>query len=467
MSWLYVRDDNGSNVGTCSDTSGKYGTQKTGTWASAFSAVSEYYATIESAITNGSPASGDYILCGNDHAASFAASGDITIPAGVLIVSVDVSDVEAYLPGASETQTTGNDWVAGVNVLVAGVSLSNADNVFNIASQSHAVLQDLTITADGAGDNGLFTFSPGQATLVNVNLNANNTTANPFTLKEGSVLWYGGSTNATDHLFDPGDIGSSGVAICKIVGVDLSTVGTLMSSTSSNAIAFHIEMHNCQLKSGVSLIDTTNLKNRHNRFEMYGCDDSSGNALYRFYILDGAGTAENNEVTYVTATESWYEGSDKSSIEVTTTSTCGHNNPFIFELPAQYVDLGDTSTDTLTIDLVSNITLTDTDIAAFLCYPDGTTMVQPNWVTSGKTVGTGNYGIDPLAAGTTLTASALGAGDWTGEPASPNFYEMVLDTSGDPGEATAISIRIEVYKSGIDGTTNKLFIHPLITVSAT
>jgi hypothetical protein len=137
--------------------------------------------------------------------------------------------------------------------------------------------------------------------------------------------------------------------------------------------------------------------------------------------------------------------------------------PFIFDLPAQYIDLSDTASDVLTLDLVTDLTLTDTEIAAFIQYADGTTIVQSNGLTTGKTVGTGNLGIDPLAAGSTLAASALGAGDWTAEPASPNFYKLELDTTSDAGQACVVSVRIAVFRASI--AAGKLFIHPLITAS--
>ena len=198
---------------------------------------------------------------------------------------------------------------------------------------------------------------------------------------------------------------------------------------------------------------------------MYNCDDATGNDFHRFLRTTGSGAVYNNDSVYVTATKAWYGGLAYSSMEVTTTAFCNHGNPFVFDFPSRYADLSDASSDLVTIELVTAAaqTLTDTDIAAFLVYPDGTTAVIPVWVTSGKTVGAGNYGVDPLAAGTTLAAGALGAGDWTGEPVSGNFYKMQLDTTGTAGQATALAIRIEVYKPSI--AVGELFIHPLVTLS--
>ena len=125
--------------------------------------------------------------------------------------------------------------------------------------------------------------------------------------------------------------------------------------------------------------------------------------------------------------------------------------PFVFNLPIEYVDLTNTTTDLIRVALTTSLTLTDTEIAAYLVYPDGTTSVQANWVTSGKTVGAGNYGIDPLDAGTTLPTSSTA---WTG--ALANKYQLDCDTSGDPGAVAPVSVRIEIYRASI--TNTQLFI---------
>ena len=93
-------------------------------------------------------------------------------------------------------------------------------------------------------------------------------------------------------------------------------------------------------------------------------------------------------------------------------------------------------------------------------------MITPNWLTSGKTVGTGNLGIDPLAAGTTLTnTGGLSDSSWTKvlSDANATQYRLELDTSSNVGEATAVGIRIEVYVPSI--AAGELFIHPLLTLS--
>ena len=464
--YIYVSSVVGTNTGA-SDTS------QASPLTGAFSAMtaSDVYDNIGSVVAGCSPSDGDTIYVADNHAASYdngasytLNSGGSVTGAGLRIISVDRADATLYKPGATDTLSDVTDDIfLNNNGLIQGVSISSGDNS-NVAGASAGWrFIDVTIVQEGGGDVSFLLSNDGiNFELVNVDIDCINTGVCFQVLKGGRVNWNGGALlTASPDFITSSAFGSQGGASLFFTGVDMSILtGTIMPATSGGNIIL-VRLNECRLNSSVTLHGT--LERQHHRFEMFNCDDSTGNDFHRFYIADGAGAVQNNDATYVTATETWYEGSDKSSMEVTTTASCSHVWPFVFELPAQYVDLSQAASDVVTLELTTDLTLTDTDIAAFLCYPDGTTSVQANWVTSGKTVGTGNYGIDPLAAGTTLTTGSLGAGDWTGEPTSPNFYKMVLDTSGDAGQATAVSIRIEVYKASI--AAGKLFIHPLLTLS--
>ena len=463
MAYYYVKSG-----GTASGDGGRYASQKTGSWATAFTDASEYYDELRDAILATTiPADGDLILLSDVHAFNGASSGTPNVSGSIEIISVDDDDIELYSPGASDLNTNAfsdKSINSGINapVLIQGMEIGSADDSLIVGGQNTELrVIDATLSVTGPSDICLNVTSLGSSIeLINTTLKgfsgsiAISTNGGDYQ----KIHWYGGAVDTMTTLHSTPQCG------CELIinGVDLSPVTTLISGLAGNDDGYRMVLSNCTLNSSVTI---PTMQARYQRFEMYNCDDSSG-VLHRFYIAGYAGTASNNDTTYVTTTESWYDGSDKSSIEVTTTANCSHKSPFVFELPAQYIDLSSASSDVLTLDLVTDSTalsLTNTDIAAFLVYPDGTTAVQANWVTSGKTVGTGNYGIDPLAAGTALSASSLGAGDWTGEPASANFYKMELDTSGDAGQATACSVRIEVYKASI--ASGKLFIHPLMTTS--
>jgi len=442
--------------------------------ASSFSTLttSNYYPDIYTAVTAGtktSPAtSGDYILCSDLHSTSTTFAGSISIPAGVYVISVDDSNGSLYKPGATENDTgTSNQYYLNNGVLVAGLDLENGDNVLRLpdgVTESAARVIDTKLRVDTTNDIAYYSNVDGcRITLVNVDIFGNSSTAYGFYVVGGGHLeWQGGSISTITDLFF--EFGASGGATAIITGVDLSSITTLIPSYASSRDETLLRLNHCKINGSVTL--PSGYLKYGQRFEMYNCDNGTDDKLYRFYIADYSGTAFNNDSTYVTTTESWYDGSDKSSIEVTTTANCTKAFPLVFELPAQYVDLATNST--ITIELVydaTEITLDRESIAAFLCYPDGTTAVQANWITSGSTVGTGNYGIDPLGSGTALHTSSLTTGSWTGLSGmtTATVGALELNTSGDAGQATIASVRIEVYEPNIE--SGELFIHTLMGVS--
>lgn len=471
MSWYYVKSG-GTASGASEDASGSDGiatSQLTGAWSGT---ASEYFndlnAASEATLT---PGNGDVIVVSSAHSYTDSGTGACNLNGGsasgtgLIVVSADDSNRENYLPGASETWSNSQYLYTYYNVLFAGVSITGEANPhIEIDLDSNITFQDLTLKGGtGLGEDIIkMSVDGANLTLKNVILNGRNV-ASAINIGNGSKMtWYGGSV-AGSTLTGLFDLTGNGGSFIKLFGVDLSGVSGLVVTPTSSDDNFDIMLQNCTTRAALSMPVPTD---DGQIFSMFNCDDTTDDDYHRFYYATGNGSAENNDAVYVTNTETWYEGTDKSSIKVITKSTTSAIKPFIFELPAQYVDLGDVSTDTLTLDMVANVTLTDADIAAYLVYPDGTTMVTPRIEVSGSPV-TGSNAIDPYSAGSTLATSALGAGDWTGEPASPNFYELVLDTSGTAGEATVVSVRIEVTKASIDGTTNVLYIHPLLTVSAT
>lgn len=460
---IYVSSVHGTNTGA-TDTS--YAAQQTGNITSLTAA--NVYDNIGSAIAGTAPTAGDVIYVASNHAAAYNNGTFISIPEGVHIYSVDDTNIDQYEPGASEHLTdTADIYYFNDKMLLAGVSFETGADVFRATgNEPHVRMIDATITVDSVGDDAIYLARDGGSVeLVNVDVAANGVTAGAFTISlAGVITWRGGAvTTNMNQLISA--MGGAGGGFIYVEGVDLSLVGQLhfnQGSSQDNTLA---KFTNCLIKSSVVLPSTASFGRSGQRFEMYNCDDATGDALYRFLIADYSGTAKNNDSVYVTNTDPWYGGTDKSSIEVQTSANCSHAAPFVFELPAQIIDLSQAASDKITIELLMENTLTDTDIAGFLVYPDAVAAVKPNWATSGKTVGTGNYGIDPLAAGTALPSSSLGAADWTGEGIiiSQEYRKIEIDTSADAGQLTVAAIRIEVYKPSI--LAGDLFIHPIVSVS--
>jgi len=460
MAFYYVKSG-----GTATGDAGRYATEQTGSFASL--GASGYYDSLEDAFgATTIPTQSDSIRVSHLHNNTSALSGNINAMKFADITSVDDSNCDQYKPGAKELSSGAfKEYQLSFNAshsgLIAGMDFGTDDIVLNLSLfDSSCTLIDCTVRPGTENDVGIWVSNAGpMATLKNVTVAAGDSNATGLAIAScANVVWYGGAITTATKAVDIQNVGGR----LHVIGVDLSPCTTLISGLVAGDDKLFVLLDHCKLNASAAI---PTMQNPNQRFEMYNCDDVTGNAFHRFLIKDYVGQASNNDSTYVTATQSWYDGTDKSSIEVSTTAGCSHAAPFIFNLPAQIVDLSDAGSDLITIDLVSEDQLTDTDIAAFLVYPDGVTKVQANWVTSGKTVGTGNYGIDPLAAGTNLPTSALGASDWTGETGitTPVFSKLELDTSGDAGSLLAAEIRIEIYKPSI--ASGDLFIHPVLSVS--
>lgn len=439
--------------------------------------AAKYYDSIAAACGDGtksSPASdGDFVLVSDQHsqAHDFGISPEINEsgaqnPAqGLQIISVDDTDTSVYKPGGSEELNDVSDnFIFNRTGLIAGITLKTADTVFNIGLvNSTWQIQDCVLNvSNGTADMAVTsTKDGGKVILRNTDINFTGAGNVLCQIGGGSVLEiHGGAVSGTapNNLIESAS-GDGGGAQIWLNGVDLSAMsGTIWEGPSTWRDSILVKLTNCRLHDSLTALYGT-LAMSYHRFEMYNCDDST-DKYYRFEVADGTGSAKNNDSVYVTATEAWYGGSDKSSIQVDTESYCSRTQPFVFELPTQYIDLASGSTDVLTIDMATAETLVKQDMAAFLVYPDGTTSIIPNWVSSGPSA-SGYIGIDPMDSSTAMPSSSLGAGDWTSEPGSPNFYKMTLDTSGDAGQAAAVSVRIEVYKASI----GPIYIHPLFTLS--
>jgi hypothetical protein len=455
---IYVDSNHGTNDGS-SDTS--FASRQTGAMSSLPAAeVYENFGAATAATTD--PSDGDFIYVADNHSASydnginvvFNVSGALD-GVGLTVVSVDTTAIDAYKVGtAKETLTdTVDDFIFNGNGSLSGINLQTGDDIIALVTAEYWAFQDLTVYPQGTNDSGVYLNTSSTIHLINSGIDCGAAGVRPVKLNGTytNLIWKGGTVTGTAPtiMFTLND------GIINVTGVDLSLIsGTLVEYVGSANVPITARFNNCKMNAGVALY--TGLTDPTWRFELYNSDSAD---YHRFEVASGLGQAINNDSIYVTATEGWYGGSDKSSISVTTTAKCLPGRPFVFELPSQYVDLASTSTDFITLDLITDTALTEKDICAYLVYPDGASAVTPNWVNSQGGVG----GYDPLSS-TALSTSSLGAGEWTGEGAltSPIYYKLELDTSGNAGSESAIGIRIEVYKASI---TDPIYIHPLLTLS--
>jgi len=471
--WIYVKGG-GADAGTALDggstvaANAVYDTQKTGSWATAFSATNEYFESIcdlVQATYNGwiTIQDDDYILVSSDHnvTATFINFTILNNDAprsgvGVTYMSVDDTDIEQYKPGAYEYASVLNEFTFGGNVGWYGIDIEHNDNHLTIQGGGiKATLADFTSYVNGSGDYALHSGVAGSAIVEAYNMVVDTSAdsgARGVNMGDGTFIMLGGSLNwhatSTASLAYQGD--SSDYTCFKAYGADLSGfsgTGVMFSITANGSF---VELYDCLLPA--SFTWTGPLTDWTQRLEAYGCS-ASGDGKHKIYIENGSGKLEDNESVYVDAGEAIL--GQKFSYAVTTTSYCNRIKPFQAMLPTSHVDL--TTTDELHVDIITANTLTDADIAVSVMYNDATIEEQVNVAVSPTPV-TNSKISDPTISGTTLTnTGGLGASDWTGEGTitSPNYYRITIDTSGDPGSACVPRLFLEVYKASL---TNPIFI---------
>lgn len=488
MAYFYVKSG-----GTATGTNGRYATQQTGAFSSIGAAG--YYDNIHDAISlpTGAnvPDDGDFILVADDHAFSGTVGANLNINnngafdgAGLIIASVDVNNCENYKPGASETWTDAYSMFFKYKGIWAGIDFQSANAYPWQSSALYCwTMQDCTLTFGVTNTYAVYHNSGTPWRFRNFWVNDGGSTYNGYIVRNntGHFDWRGGGVTKTGS----GTVDFIGFAAANpaashyFEGLDLSdgftewVDQTFGSSTDSQ---WSVTMRNCLLPSSDPSWRTDSPYHPMHRWEMYNCDDSAGNQ-HRFEVLTGTGSAVNSDSCFITADPNINNGDGPISIEITTTARCGAVEPFDFTLPVDYADFATSGSQVVTLEIATSLTLTNDDIFAYLVYPDGTTVTSYNIVSSGACIGTGNWGADPLGTATqgasdsTLATSSLGAGDWTGEPGSPNFYKIDLDTSGasaagktgGAGAPGGFEIHVEVRKPSISSAT--LYMSPYVSLS--
>lgn len=437
-----------------------YATQQTGSMADLeTNNPGTVYDTLEDAVLGAVPTDGDFVYVANDHAASYSLSANLLLGgvvggAGITYISVDTTAIDEYLAGASEYNTTTVEFSVIGGVCMKGIDIRGSDDSL-ILGQVGAVLlfQDAKITNDGGNSDQCLRLSIDGLTaqLNNVELVSSSAISEFLVLSSGNkLIWNGGSVSGTMPPVLFFTLGGVGGANAIITGVDFSLFSGAFYPVQTAGVpdCVFVKMQSCQLHASVTLpTSSAGTPTNQQRFEMYNCDDATGLALHRFYISTGAGMVRNNDGTYVDADTPWYEVSDKSSMEISTSAICSNANPLWFELPTQYIDLGDTASDKVSLDILIDTTaittLTDADFNVFLIYPDKTTIVKPRQI---------NNSIAIPGNGTELnTIGALVDADWTKSIADGDAkqYRIDLDTAGQAGEAFPVIVRVEVYKPNI------------------
>lgn len=447
-----------SNIGTRT-TGGGYGSFQTGTFAALGAA--NVYGNVEDALSDGAGAN-DYILASHLHDHTYAGNcywllTDVNDP--LTVMSVSSTDVEQYTKGAREA--TANDGASDQRITgtqhVYGFTFFSSDQYQIQVSGTHVKMYDCLIE-DLAGGNNVVVSSDGSSLeLYDCVVNYSSVTASGFSVTRGAKLtMIGGGITSTAG--GDGNVNSvtrngfgAGGGNATYIGVDFSIVDVqLIANIGGNLGSddqINIFFDRCILNASVSL-----------------CTEDMAAADKQVMAInsDGVDTAFDCKVfgAQITTDTAFYrddsaaftESGNKASFKVVTSSLASTNKPAAFDFTSQYYTLSDTATDTLRVYVLSSTALTDEDLYFDVVYPDGTTISQPNILTSTSlTLGASLPWFNPIAS-LTATPVALTANTdtWAGRT-TENRYQIDIDTSADAGSdcAPIITMRFGVPSATI------------------
>jgi len=428
------------------------GTARTGAFSSMTN--TDVYATVTLALADSTLTHGDVICVASDHAYD-AATVPLTwtLPetegSGVIIMSVDTANCDSYLAGAEEKAGASNDSFsfAGLGAIY-GMSLYQSQQGF--AGAKDITFFDCTISDGSTNDNIYLTTDGNNTRFENCTLSPAAGSGTFVAVGSGAVSEFVNCTLTTARTGIVEGIANSGGGKIDFVGCDFSLASGNLLVDSSTDIATQdgviASFRDCKLHASVTYTPDTWT---HDRYQLTVLNSAATSAAreYQFYKNIGGRTAQNNSTIYRTATYSFSDAT-KVCYEVNTTASTSRHRPFILTLRPRYTDLTNAASDTLTVELQSNDTLTNADVYVVVRYPDSTNKhVQDNTTTRPA---------DPVfTAGTTLTTSAEA---WS--VTRTNQYKISVTVSG--GAACVPYVDIYVCKNT---GANALYICPKIDVS--
>ena len=252
---------------------------------------------------------GEDILIGMDHVEDPGANitynfaGTETAP--VRVISINTT-TEAY-DKADNIQIDNNGGVRDIfindHVKFYGVSLRWGDDLIINTVDCHVLFDDCELEGDrtsGAGCEFGATAGRNVVELVNTNVKFPNSNSSAgINLNTGIFEWIGGTltlgATMPTALFQSAGLRTQTVFVA---GVDLSALSSAIFSVSGSKIIL-AEVHECELHASVSLTTGT-MAETGTRILMSGCDDTTGNKLYRMEYVDFWGSTVHDAATFRT-----------------------------------------------------------------------------------------------------------------------------------------------------------------------
>ena len=249
---------------------------------------------------------GEDLLIGMDHSETptnptYTFPGTDAAPNRVISINTTTEDYDKADNIQIDVDSLGDMDIVG-HVKFYGISIRVGDDLTTDTINSSILFDDSVIELDRTTATWGFGHATGKNALLLKNTAVNfsgggaNTRFNPadsgaFDWKGGTLLHGGTQPSA---LF----AGFARIMFLSISGVDLSSITTALIDVSAGTP--QVELHHNLLASGVALtIGTIAIANT--KVLMSGCDDTTGNDLYRLEYVDYYGAVVHDDAIFVTS----------------------------------------------------------------------------------------------------------------------------------------------------------------------
>lgn len=483
MAYFYVRD-HADGIGTATGDGGRTAAVQTGDWDTVFSATTQYYVSMVAAFAATTPpVSGDVVICSHIHDHNYGASPTVTVPDGVIIMSVNDVVIEDYLAGASEECTGGNfDFkilsVAGNTKFIKGLTITAQDDliVSSTTDNTSTYIEECVLKCSGNSVGDKFIFSAAAFDSIFVEM-INTDCQLPLVSSAGNVAidiqsgivlrWLGGAlldggTNV-HHVFT--FTGAAGGQVYA-EGVDFTNINTNGFIAEIDAViddTANVTLVNCLIPDDVSL-NTVALLAPNQRIEAYGC--GADQQYYSYRIEDYYGSVVE-ETTVIRTASAQYDADNEVSLKVSpiVANTVTAIKGLHFHLGGKYKDLSVNQTVTVYLindNAVSAATaLTVSDVQLRVKTPDNTNQVlaQVNTVHVQNVLN---------ASPTALTTDSDGSSNWEGTtPANAKYY-VITYAIGALSNITngLVEVSLEMMPNSLDAN-DQIYVCPDFTLTDT
>ena len=252
-------------------------------------------------------AAGDDIIIGHDHAETLTVNTTYTFPGTVSAHSRVISATSTESGSTVVYNKADNIQVEGTTngvdirfagyVDMYGISMSVGDDFLIGTSPSRTYIEDSSLLLDSAGAILSLGAANGQIQFILKNTDVEWTNANnasfiqPLGVRfqwHGGTLSYGGTQPATSIIF-----GDDRNNFIDIHGVDFTAITVPIFNADEDADTAGVLTH-CLINSSSALV-ANSVKSSGSTFLMSGCDDTTGNDLYRLEYIDYWGSTVHDD----------------------------------------------------------------------------------------------------------------------------------------------------------------------------